>query len=144
MTDHVVVRPRRLRQVCVGLAVVVLLVFGGVSVALGAGSEPTFHLADQLGMFGMGVLVAIGLLLLGRVRVEADLAGIRIRNPLGDQALPWQVVRSVRLDDGAAWASLELHDDDTVALLAVQTNDGDAAVEAVLSLRDLLHRSRAG
>ena len=53
-------------------------------------------------------------------------------------------MRSVRLDDGAPWASLELQDDETVQLLAVQSNDGDRAVEAVLALRALLRASRGG
>jgi hypothetical protein len=43
---------------------------------------------------------------------------------------------------GASWAQLELHDDETVPLLAVQSNDGEAAVEAVLALRALLEDAR--
>jgi Bacterial PH domain len=51
-------------------------------------------------------------------------------------------VAGVRLDDGSPWASLDLQDDDTVALLAVQANDGLYAVETVLELRRLLAISR--
>ena len=60
----------------------------------------------------------------------------------GEKAVPWEVVREVRLDDGAPWASLELQDDDTLGLLAVQANDGASAVGAVLGLRALLRASR--
>jgi len=138
------VRPRKLALVCWGLAVFVLIAFALVAVALGSGEpgEVTFRLPDQLAMFGIGVLTAIGLLGFTRARVEADLEGIRVRNVLGEKLLPWGVVQGVRLDDGSPWASLDLHDDDTIALFAVQSNDGEQAVQAVLDLRALLRASR--
>jgi hypothetical protein len=77
-----------------------------------------------------------------RVRVYADEAGVRVRNYVGEKAVPWPVVAGVRMDDGSPWASLDLQDDDTIALLAVQANDGRYAVEAVLELRRLLAASR--
>lgn len=143
---RVVVRPRRLTRVCWALSVLVLVMFAVVAVALGRSGEgdAAFRLPDQLAMFGLGVLTAVGLLAFTRARVEADAGGIRIRNVLGDRVLPWQVVRAVRLDEGSPWASLDLHDDDTVALLAVQANDGERAVQAVLDLRALLRASQAG
>lgn len=145
MTDRVVVRPRKLTRMCWGLSVLVLVLFGVIAVALGRGSDgdAAFRLPDQLAMFGLGALIAGALLAFTRARVEADTGGIRIRNVLGDRVLPWQVVRSVRMEEGSPWASLDLHDDDTVALLAVQANDGDRAVQAVLDLRALLNASRA-
>jgi hypothetical protein len=53
------------------------------------------------------------------------------------------VVREVRFDDGAPWASLELQDDDTVALLGAQASDGERTIEVVLGLRAQL-RGRSG
>ena len=144
MTGRVVVRPRKLTRMCVGLAVLVVVLFTVVAVALGRGSDgdAAFRLADQISMVGLGVLVALALLAFTRARVDADIDGIRIRNVIGETVLPWQVVRAVRLDEGNPWASLDLHDDDTVALLAVQANDGELAVQAVLALRELLRASR--
>ena len=143
MTAPLVVRPRRLAQVCRGTAAVLLSVFVVVAVGLGRGAEgQVFGLADQLAMVGLGLLLAAAVLTLTRARVVADATGVRVRNVLGERALPWQVVREVRLDDGRSWASLELQDDDTVALLAVQSADGEQAVRAVLALRELLRASR--
>jgi len=134
-----------LQRVVWGLVVVVMLVFSGVAVALGrASGGAQFRLADQVAMVGLGALLSAAALTLTRARVVADLDGLRIRNVLGDRYLPWQVVREVRMDAGASWASLDLHDDDTVALLGIQSNDGERAVEAVLGLRALLHASRRG
>lgn len=152
MIEPLVVRPRKLIRICVVLAAFVLVGFGIVAYALGragAGStggegQITFRLPDQLALFGIGVLLAAALLAFTRARVEADHAGIRVRNVVGETVLPWQVVRGIRLDEGSPWASLDLHDDDTVALLAVQANDGDRAVQAVLDLRELLRASREG
>lgn len=139
----VVARPRVLTRVCIGVATLVLVLFGVVAIALGAGDSPyRFRLTDQLSMFGLGVIIAGVVLLFTRVRVAADLSGIRVRNLIGEKQLPWQVVRGVRLDPGQSWAMLDLQDDDTVPLLAVQTGDGDRAIDTVLALRALLAASR--
>jgi hypothetical protein len=142
---RVVFRPVKLARVCRGAAVVLIVVFTIVAFSLrqGSGAE-IFQLADQVAMVMFGVLGAGAVLLLTRARVEADATAIRVRNVIGDKVLPWQVVRGIRLDDGASWATLDLHDDDTVALLAVQSNDKERAVRAVLELRRLLAASRAG
>lgn len=143
-TAPVLARPRRLTRVCWAVAVLVVLVFAALAVALGRGPEgdAQFRLADQIAFFLLGVLVAGSALLFTRSRVEGTPEGVRVRNPLSTKDVPWQVVRAVRLDEGASWAVLELHDDETVQLLAVQANDGDLAVDAVLGLRALLTASR--
>ena len=141
-----VVRPRRLTQVCWGVAALMVVLFAVVAKALGGGpaGDAQFRLADQIAFFLLGVLIAGAVLLFTRARVDADEAGVLVRNPLSSKRIPWQVVRSVRLDDGSPWAVLHLQDDETVQLLAVQANDGDRAVDAVLALRRLLQASRSG
>ena len=138
-------RPVKLTRVCWGVAALVMVVFTVVAIALAGGPEgdAQFRLPDQIAMVLLGALISCGVLSLTRARVVADAEGVRVRNVVGERLFPWQVVRAVRLDDGASWASLDLQDDDTVGLLAVQTNDGDRAVEVVLALRRLLVASRA-
>ena len=142
----VVARPRRLTRVCWAVAALVVVVFGLLAVALGRGpaGDAQFRLADQIAFFCLGLLVAGAALLFTRSRVEGTSDGVRVRNPVSTKDVPWQVVRAVRLDEGAPWAVLELHDDETVQLLAVQANDGDRAVDTVLALRALLIASRRG
>jgi hypothetical protein len=144
--SRVVSRPVVLTRVCWAVAAVVIAVFTVVAIALGGGppGDAQFQVPDQIAMVCLGLLVAGGVLAFTRARVVADEAGVRVRNVIGEKLVPWQVVRSVRLDDGAPWASLELQDDDTIALLGVSANDGDAAVEAVLAMRALLQASRTG
>jgi hypothetical protein len=139
-----VVRPRRLTRVCWAVAILVVLVFGILALLLprGASGGQQFGPADQVSFFVIGLLLAGAALLFVRARVRADEQGVWVRNVLGERFFPWPVVVSVDLADGAPWAQLELHDDETVALLAVQANDGDTAVDAVLALRNLLQNAR--
>jgi Bacterial PH domain len=139
-----VVRPRRLLVVCRVAGVVLLVVFGVLAVLLrrGTAGGEQFGIGDQIAFFAIGVLLAWAVLQFTRARVVADERGLQIRNYVGEKVIPWQVVAAVRLDDGSPWASLDLQDDDTVALLAVQANDGIYAVETVLELRRLLAISR--
>jgi hypothetical protein len=144
VTAGIQLRPRRLRVVCWVAGGVLLLVFGAVAVLLPHGSAggQEFGLTDQIAFFCIGLLLAAAVLQFTRVRVYADETGVRIRNYVGEKTVPWPVVAGVRMDDGSPWASLDLHDDDTIALLAVQANDGRYAIDAVLELRRLLAASR--
>lgn len=132
--------PRRLRRLCRSLVAVVVVVFGGVALLLPRGNDgvEAFGPVDQAAFFAIGLVIAGALLVLTRFRVRADERGVWVRNSLGERFFPWALVVGVHLPPGATWAQLELHDDETVALLAVQTSDGDVAVDVVLELRRLL------
>ena len=141
-----VYRPRKLRLVARIATVALVLGFGVRAYLLparqGEGTA-TFGLGDQIAFFVIGLLLAYAAYGFTRARVEADERVVRVRNYVGEKVLPWQVVAAVRMDDGASWASLDLQDDDTVALLAIQANDGQHAVDAVVELRRLLAASRS-
>ncbi len=143
-----VARPHKARVVCWIAAVAVFAVFAAVATALRGPTEGVgvFHTSDQLAMVGLGVLAALAVLTFTRPRVEADRHGVRIRNVVGSYDLPWEVVRAVRFERGASWATLELADDDVVAMMAIQAADKDKAVAAVRQLRALLaeHGGTAG
>ncbi len=133
------VRPRRLRKVCWGMALVVIVLFTLVATALRGDTEGggAFAPGDQAAMIGLGLLLAGAVLLFTRPRVEADEQGVRVRNVIGGYELPWKLVRAVRFDNGSPWASLELLDDETIAVMAVQANDKEYAVDAIRGLRRL-------
>jgi hypothetical protein len=138
--------PRRLRRICWALACLVVVVFGVLALLLTRGESggQTFGPADQASFFGIGLLIAAGVLAFTRFRVRADETGIWVRNALGERYFPWGVVVSIDLPDGATWAQLELHDDETVAVLAVQTSDGDLAVDVLIALRRQLKAAQGG
>jgi hypothetical protein len=142
--ERVVVRARRLTRVARATAAFIAAFFVVMAVALlrAPRGEASFEVPDSIAMVVLGLLLAGAILLLTRARVEADAGGIRVRNLVSETVLPWAVVAAVHMDDSSPWASLELQDDDTVALFAVQANDGEQAVQAVRALRALLHASR--
>lgn len=144
--SRVSLRPRKARVVCAVAAGLVLVVFTGVGVALSGpvNSGPAvFGTGDKVAMILLGVLMAAGVMLLARPHVTADERGVRVRNLVGEHEVPWSVVRAVRFNRGAPWASLELHDDDMIAVMAVQATDKEYAVQGVRALR-ALHAAATG
>jgi hypothetical protein len=143
----VTARPHRLVVVAWVCAVALVVVFSLIATALTGETEGggVFARGDQAAMVGLGILMAAGILLFTRPRVRGDERGLHVRNVLGSYDLPWEVVRAVRFSDSSPWASLDLQDDDTIALMAIQRSDRDTALTAVRGLRALLaeHRSRA-
>jgi hypothetical protein len=135
-----------MRLICAAVATVVLVVMVIVGVVLPSSTTGvvSFQTSDQVAMIGLGVVLAAGILLLGRPRVDADATGVRVRNILGSHEFPWAAVRSVRFDRSSPWATLLLVTGEEVAVLAVQAVDADRAVVAVEGLRELLatHRPR--
>ncbi|GAB1641621.1 hypothetical protein KRMM14A1259_20440 [Krasilnikovia sp. MM14-A1259] len=141
----VVYRPRRIRWVAGAAAVAVVVLFTVLSFGLhGATGDGfgRFERGDQSAMVGLGVLIALGILAFTRPRVSADAAGVKVRNVIGGYDLPWSVVRAVRFDRNSPWATLELHDDETVSVHALQAADREYAVEGVRTLR-ALHEASA-
>lgn len=138
--EAVRLRPQRVRIVCWVLAAAVFVVFtlvgSGLRGSTGEGGG-SFQRGDQIAMFGLGVLFALGILLFTRPRIEADAAGIRVRNLVGGYELSWDLVRAVRFNRGTPWASLELHDEDLVPMLALQAADKQYAIDGVRALRAL-------
>jgi hypothetical protein len=138
-------RPVRLRRVAGTIAVVVTATFVVIAVLLGGTRSEgvVFGVADQVAMVLLGLFVAGGILLLARPSLVADEHGLRVRNIFVSHDVPWEVVRAVAFRDGSPWATLELADDDQLALLAVQASDGERSVATVRALRDLHARHAA-
>jgi hypothetical protein len=142
----VTARPRKATRVAWVMAVLVVVIFSAVAIGLHGVTDSgkgVFHTDDQFAMIGLGVLGALGILLLTRPRVWADARGIRIRNLVGGYDLPWEVVRSIQFTKGSPWANLELQDDDVVAMMAVQAADKQYAVATLRGLRALLAAHQA-
>ncbi|WP_433078156.1 PH domain-containing protein [Dactylosporangium sp. CA-052675] len=139
-TAPLVARPQRARIIAYVLALVVAVVFTLIAFGLHGktGDGPGyFQRGDQAAMIGLGLCAAAAILLMTRPRVEADEHGVRVRNIIGGYHLPWETVRAVTFGRGAPWLTLDLHDDERVAVMAVQMADKDYAVKAARRLRAL-------
>lgn len=136
--------PRRQRLLCALMALLVVVVMVVVSVLLKSSTTGvvSFRTSDQVATTALGLLLGAGILFTARARVDADAAGVRVRNILGTHHLPWEQVRAVRFDENSPWASLLLADEDELSVLAVQATDGERAVHAVEGMRALLAASR--
>lgn len=135
-----VYRPQRIRWVTAVLAASIVVLFTVLSFGLhgATGTGPgQFERGDQGAMIGLGVLMGLGIMAFQRPRVWATAEGVKIRNVIGGVELPWSAVRAVRFDRNSPWAMLELHDDETVPVHALQATDKDYAVEGVRALRAL-------
>ncbi|MGW0176055.1 PH domain-containing protein [Rhodococcus sp. NPDC003322] len=123
----------------VAAACVVLFVVLGIFLRSSA-TGVYFRLIDQLAMVGIGVLLAGLVLLLARPRLRANADGVLVRNAFGERRVEWDLVRGLSFPDGAAWARIELPDDEYIPVMAIQANDRDHAVSAVRSFRTLAAR----
>jgi len=145
-TGPVVIRPRKIRRVCWILAPVVVLVFAALAMFLHGSTgdgEGRFQPSDTGAMIILGFLAAGAILLFTRPKVVADEHHIKIQNVLGGYDLPWEVVRRVKFERGNPWVSLELEDDDVVAVMALQAADKEYAVAGTRALRALLAAHKA-
>lgn len=99
---------------------------------------------DEFTLFQRGTLVALGLLAfsawfaLVRSRAVATDAGLTVVNGYKRREFEWAELVAVRLPPGAPWATLDLADGTTCAVMAIQGSDGARARRALLELRSLL------
>jgi hypothetical protein len=146
-TETVVIRPRKIRRVCWVIAPAVWAVFAVLGTLLtgstGGENSGVFQRGDQIAMIILGGLLAAAILLFARPKVVADTRHIKVQNVLGGVDLPWEVVRAIVFERGNPWVSLELEDDDVIAVMAVQAADKEHAVEGVRALRALHAANRA-
>jgi Bacterial PH domain len=131
-------RPRKIKFVAIPLAVAFVAVFTVVAFLLRSDwTGAYFQASDQVAMVGIGVMLAVGVLLFTRSRVRADESGIEIRNLIGTKRFEWEQVEHVSFPDGASYARLELPDDEYVTIMAIPAVDGERSVVAMRELRKL-------
>ena len=136
--ERVEARPRKVRRVAVPVAVVLVALFVVVAVLLR--DTPTgvyFRVSDQVSMALLGVLLGGAALVPALPRLRADRSGLEVRNAFVSKHYPWSEVQAITFPDGAAWARVELPDDEYTPVLAVQATDGEYAVTTMRRLREL-------
>lgn len=102
-----------------------------------------FRLSDTFALPLIGVILGVAILTLTRPRIRAGARGVAVRNLGEEKVYDWSQVRGVYFPAKGHWARLELPYDEHVAVLAIASNDGDAAVEAMARFREI-HERYAG
>jgi hypothetical protein len=108
-------RPGRTRAVLLGAAAAL---FGALSLIalLLEQVDP----GERLSFVFTGALLAGGLVLLARPRVEADESGITVVNIVGRRRLEWAQILQVNLRPGDPWVFLDLSDGTSMPVLGIQ------------------------
>ena len=142
--ELVTARPVRSARIAV-LAAVVAVAFFGIAAAIlrsTADDGVSFTPADQVGIAGTGLLVALGLLSLTRPRLRADARGVDCRGFFaGYRHVDWDLVTAVEFPPNARFARLVLPGDELITLYAVQRADGERSVAVMQKLRALFAAS---
>jgi Bacterial PH domain len=102
---------------------------------LGAALPAPFQGGDKIGVALMGIPVAAVLLLLARPSVTASEEGLVVRNLVGTRRLSWAEVVSIRLGPDDSWASIDVSDGTSLAVMALQTADRTHTAAALDDLR---------
>ena len=113
-------RPRRARAVAVSVAVVSVVLFGGLGALV-----PTAGPPDRVGIAAFGVAIAWFMWRYASLAAVPSAAGLRVRNLLTTRDLDWAEIVSVHLQVGAPWVTLDLDDGDSLAVMAIQKADGE-------------------
>jgi Bacterial PH domain len=114
------------------------------AIALGAALPEPFKTGDKIGVAAMGIPVAAVLLLLARPSISASVDGLVVRNLVGTRRLSWAEVVAIRLGPDDSWASLDVADGTSLAVMALQTADRVQTAEALADLRGRLKAAEAG
>jgi len=95
----------------------------------------TFQRITLVVMLGLGGAIFHALT---RSRLDATEAGLTVVNGYKVRHLEWAEVVAVHLPPGAPWATLDLADGETCAVMGIQGSDGARARRAVRQVRALL------
>jgi hypothetical protein len=128
---HRAFRPQRARTIAWVIGAVELVALTALALLLPATGPTAFHWYDRLGVILVGVFVAFTLSRFVRLAALPDEQGLTVRNVVYTRRLDWAQVVAVRFGGGNPWATLDLSDGETLAVMAVQRADGArAATEA--------------
>ncbi len=143
-SEPVLARPVRSARIAVIVAAVVAVAFVIIAVILKHTTDGVnFTDADQFGLGGSGLLVAVGILSLTRPRVRADSTGVDTRGYFGGyRHVEWDLINAVDFPSKARFARLVLPGDEYIALYAIQRGDGERSVAVMQALRALHESTR--
>lgn len=82
---------------------------------------------DRAGFLVVGLAIAAFLVRQATVRADPSPTALRVRNLGGARTVAWEEISEVRWGGGLPWVQLDLHDGETLGVMAVQRADGASA-----------------
>ncbi|MFD6099462.1 PH domain-containing protein [Nocardiopsis flavescens] len=129
-------RPRAVRMVAYGLGLLIV----ATMVVLAALLPGDWRFMDRVLLVGLGAAIAAVLHLLARPRLVAGPDGVTVVNGIRTHVLSWAEIVDVRMPEGEPWPSVDLSDGTTLAVMGIQSADGDRARAALEEFRELVRR----
>ncbi|MCW2767171.1 MAG: hypothetical protein JWO11_3130 [Nocardioides sp.] len=108
-----------------------------------AETRAKFTFLQRATLVGLGLLVFACMYALIRSRVVAETRRLIVVNGYRRHEYEWAEIIAVHLPPGAPWATLDLADGTTAAVMGIQGSDGNRAQRAVRELRRLVAESSA-
>lgn len=141
-TPLLLVRPRRIVRWATVSASVIFVVSVTVGILLRRSADGiAFQTSDQIGVIGMGVILSATIMIAAaRPRLIVTEQGLRIRNMVGRRDIPWALVHQISFPEGAQWPLLQLADDETYPVVAIQAMDRERALVALKALRAVFEK----
>ena len=134
-------RPLGVRIVGIMLGLGLFLICAISWITFGEETRDKFTIFQRATVLFLGLLVAAAMYALVRSRAEAHRERLVVVNGYKRRELDWAEIVAVHLPPGAPWATLDLADGTTVAVMGIQGSDGLRARKAVRDLRTLLEAS---
>ena len=126
----------RLAGIIFGSALVVVCVFAWFG--WDAETRARFTFLQRATLAGFGLLAFACMYALIRSRVVAEAERLVVVNGYKRHEYAWAEIVAVNLPPGAPWATLDLADGTTAAVMGIQGSDGGRAQRAVRELRRLV------
>ncbi len=128
-------RPRNIRVVAYGLSGLIMVTM----VALAFVLPDHFRAWDRVGLVLIGVLGVGVLHLLARPKLVAAERRVTVVNGIRTHVLEWPEIIEIRMPEGEPWPSMDLADGSTLAVMGIQSSDGERARTNLAAFRELLH-----
>jgi hypothetical protein len=136
-------RPLGVRLAAVIFGGALLVVCIAAWLAFDAETRARFNLLQRVTLVGFGLIGFTAFFALVRSRVVAKVDRLVVVNGYRRHEYEWAELIAVHLPPGAPWATLDLADGTSAAMMGIQGSDGGRAKRAVRELRALIARSSA-
>lgn len=138
-------RPRRGRAMAIWTGIIATVLSGLIALFLpGPDQGGPWGPVDRAMVWGLGLGIAALMARFAMIGAWPGPGGLRVRNLMLTQVLPWDEIEDVRFGGGEPWVDLELAEGESIAVMAIQRADGDFGVTEAQRLTRLIEERQRG
>lgn len=134
-------RPLGIRIVATVATVALVAVVAVLWVSLSDSVQAKFTLSQRITLAAVFASVIVVLYALFRTSARADVAGLRVVNGYKSRQFEWAEIIAISFNPNRPWAWLDLADGGSVAVMAIQSADGDRASRSARELAGVIAAS---